>query len=87
MPFGMFYYPNVVILKGRVYVGGGTSISGREDQIIMMYDISSDRWNTLPPYRFSRFAMTALNDHLVSVGGLDKQTNKRTNLVGNFNEA
>ena len=87
MPFGMFYYPNVVVLKGRVYVGGGTSISGREDQIVMIYDISSDRWNTLPPYQFSRFAMAALNDQLVLVGGLDKRSNKRTNLAGNFIEA
>lgn len=87
MPFGMFYYPNVVVLKERVYIGGGTSISGREDQIVMMYNINSDQWNTLPPYQFSWFAMTTLNDQLVLVGGLDKPSNKRTNLVGNFNEA
>lgn len=85
-PFGMICYPNVVVLNGKVYVGGGTSLSGREDQLVMVYDISSDQWNTLPPYQFSWFAMTALNDQLMLVGGVDKHTNKRTNMVGSFDE-
>ena len=86
MPFGMICYPNIVVLKGKVYIGGGTSLSGREDQIMMVYDIGSDQWNTLPPYQFSWFAMTALNDQLMLVGGMDKHTNKQTNMVGNFDE-
>ena len=84
MPFGMFCYPEVVTLKESVYVGGGNSISGREDQMVMVYDISRDQWNILPQYQFCRFAMTTLNNQLLVIGGLDKQTNKRTNVVGNW---
>ena len=82
MPFGMFCYPEVVTLKESVYVGGGNSISGREDQMVMVYDISRDQWNILPQYQFCRFAMTTLNNQLLVIGGLHGQTNKQEDQCG-----
>ena len=86
MPFGMFSYPEVVVLEGKVYIGGGSSISGREDHIVMVYDTSCDDWSTLPPYKFHLFAMTVVNGKLVLVGGADKQSDKKTNMLGVWNK-
>ena len=35
----------------------------------MTYDISAGKWATLPPYSTRWFAMTAIDNHLVLVGG------------------
>ena len=39
--------------------------------IIMAYGITSGKWTTLPPYRTRYFAMTAINNQLMLVGGED----------------
>ena len=70
MPFGMDGSVQSVVVEGTVYVGGG-SAGGHSDNnhIVMTYDISSVRWATLPPYRAWGFAMTAIKNRLVLVGG------------------
>ena len=65
MPFGMSYYIQSVQVQGTLYVGGG----GAAGDIVMTYDISAGKWATLPPYSTRYFAMTAINNHLVLVGG------------------
>ena len=72
MPFGMTDYVQSVVVQGRsrVYVGGGYAGCRSEDNnIVMEYDISSGKWTELPPYRACDFAMTAINNQLVLVGG------------------
>ena len=53
-----------------MYVGGGYTGYGSDDKyIVMEYDISSGKWAKFPPYRACYFAMTAINNQLVLVGG------------------
>ena len=53
-----------------MYVGGGfAGLSSDKNYIVMTYDISTGKWATLPPYRAYDFAITAINNQLVLVGG------------------
>ena len=69
MPFsyGSNYVQSVVV-KGTLYVGGG-GLGGSNGYIVMVYNISAGSWATLPPYQASNYAMTAIDSHLVLVGG------------------
>ena len=42
----------------------------------MTYDISTGKWDTLAPYRAWGFAMTAINNQLVLVGGVEPDNNR-----------
>ena len=66
MPFGMRDIQSVQV-QGTLYVGGG--FAADNDYIVMTYDISAGKWATLPPYSTRFFAMTAIDNHLVLVGG------------------
>ena len=69
MPFDFCsYYTQSVVIKGTLYVGGG-SADGNNSYIVLAYDISAGKWATLPPYSTCWFAMTAIDDQLVLVGG------------------
>ena len=85
LPFGMYGYPQVVMLKEKVYIGGGTAPSG-DEQIVIVYDPEQDSYSTLPPYENAYFSMVVVNDQLVLVGRMNIQTDRRTNKVGVWNE-
>ena len=73
MPFVMSGYVQSVVVEGTVYVGGGDSGYGGDNRyIVMTYDISTGKWATLPPYQARHFAMTAINNQLVLVGGYER---------------
>ena len=56
-----------------MYVGGGNAGLGSDNKyIVMTYDISTGKWSTLPSYRARDFAMTAINNQLVLVGGRER---------------
>lgn len=90
MPIMMDYYPDVVILKGQIFIGGGVFgadaraylVTGLGQYTVMMYNIEKETWGTLPPYDFYWFSLTSLNDQLVLVGGVRRHIPKRTNLLG-----
>ena len=42
--------------------------------------------DTLSPYTYKYFSMAIVNNQLVLVGGVDVQTNKKTNKLGVWNE-
>ena len=72
MPFLMSGYVQSVVVEETVYVGGGNAGHGSDNSyIVMTYDISTGKWATLPPYRAWHFAMTAINNQLVLVGGYE----------------
>ena len=85
MPFIMDY-PRVVIVKGKVYIGGGWALSLRERQTVMVCDPQQDTWFKLPPYQYTQFALAVVNDQLVLVGGEDETTWKDTAMLGVWNE-
>ena len=82
----MDFYPQVVVLNGKAYIGGGGASTDRERQTVMVYDPQKDSYDTLPPYIYQSFSITVLNNQLVVVGGVDFQTKKRTNQLGVWNE-
>ena len=81
MPFEMDGYVQSVVVEGTVYVGEGDAGYGiGNNYIVMTYDISTGKWATLPPYRAWGFAMTAINNQLVLVGG--EERGGRSKVVG-----
>ena len=83
MPFGMFDIQSVQV-QGTLYVGGGGA-AGDNDYIVMTYDISAGKWATLPPYSTRWFAMTAIDNHLVLVGGVGRD-GVRSKVLGVWSE-
>ena len=69
MPFDFTgCYVQSVVIKGTLYVGGGGSADDNR-YTVLAYNISAGKWATLPPYSTHWFAMTAIEDQLVLVGG------------------
>ena len=84
MPYSMNYYPEAVVIEGKVYVGGGSVREfGDCNETVMVYNIEQDEWSLLPPYQFYWFGMTSVNNQLVLVGGTAAE---RTNLLGVWDE-
>ena len=61
------FYVQSVVVNGTVFIGGGGGAGGDDDCTIMAYD--TIKWATLPPYQASHFAMTAVDNLLLLVGG------------------
>ena len=78
----MYKYPQVVVLKEKAYIGGGVAHSDRACQTVMVYDPEKDSCYTLPPYTYKWFSIAIVNNQLVVVGGVDFQTDERTNQLG-----
>ena len=83
MPSSIDCYPEVLIIKGKVYIGGGT-VEKFHSGTVMAYDIQHDDWEVLPRYEFMWFSMTTVNDQLILVGGT--ALNERTDLIGVWNQ-
>ena len=82
----MDFYPQVVVLNGKAYIGGGLALTDRENRTVIVYDPQKDSYDTLPPYTSKYFSMAGFNNQLVVVGGEDVRTNKPTNQLGVWNE-
>ena len=72
MPKGMSY-AQTVLIRGKVYVGGGDTECDDDDYLIRQYSPTDDRWSTLPPAPVRAFGMRELNGQLVIVGGETRQ--------------
>ena len=78
-------------MKGKVFFRGAhlrpdkNSESRTDHQTVLVYDPQADNWSELPPYAFSWFAMTVLNDQLLVVGG-QALTREKTDLLGMWDE-
>ena len=83
MPFGMSG-TWLALLQGTLYVGGFAD-DDENEYIVMTYDISAGKWVTLPPYRTRWFAMTAIDNHLVLVGGKGRD-GVRSKVLGVWSE-
>jgi hypothetical protein len=74
MPFCMTDYPQAVVINRWVYVGGriGSTTSStfrHGNRTVMVYNSELDVWSTLPPSKCILFAMAAINNQLVLIGG------------------
>ena len=59
-----------VVIQGMAYVGGGNILSDNKNKV-MVYDIYSGEWATLPPYKTRFFGMTVIDNQLVLMGGME----------------
>ena len=73
------------IINGKVYCGGATDDDDNR-YIVYCYDLSQDKWTTLPPLPVSWFGLGQVNGKLVAVGGRKKSTWKATNDVYMYDE-
>ena len=79
MATGMSFYPQAIVLKGRVYVGGGDVVLDmNKNDTVAYYDIEHNQWAALPHYRYVFFAMAAINEELVLIGGVHPNSRKTT---------
>ena len=78
-------YGNAVVLKGKVYYGGGIENDLEDESIytVYCYDILQDKWSNLPPLQVSSFGLGQMNGKLVTVGGVKKE---KTNELHTFME-
>lgn len=76
MPYEMNYHPGAIVLRGKVYVGGGSTDFAKSNTV-MVYNIQRDDWSMLPQYSLKWFTMGVVEGQLVLVGGVDPD-NKRT---------
>ena len=52
MPFAMSNNTHSVVLKGKLYMGGGcASGNSQVECTVMVYDIRSGEWSTLPKHQ------------------------------------
>ena len=82
-------YATAVIIGHRVYVGGGVSEDVGWAHIIHVYDMSTGKWEELPPAPQYCFELVFLNGSLVLLGGVESATGKTTGMVSvwQINEA
>ena len=67
-------------LNGLVYVGGGYESGNTNSYKIDCYDPIKDLWSSPINTPYRHFAIVTLNNKLLAVGGVDKNTN-RTNEI------
>ena len=67
------YGHTAVWLNGLVYVGGGNDVGG-SSYIISCYNPVNNSWSSIDSL-YGHFAMTTLNNKLVTVGGEDRSRN------------
>ena len=77
MPFTMSRARSVMV-KGRLYVGGGEADTDEERCTVMVYD-ERGGWSRLPRYHARYFGMAVLNNQLILAGGQVTSNYKTTN--------
>ena len=86
MPVEMKNHIHTVVIGDNVYVGGGWTRSVTGIVHVMVYSLDTGSWRELPQYKSDFFGMTAMNNQLVVVGGIDVITDERTNILGVWDE-
>ena len=71
------------VINGKFYCGGGVTNDTNDDNqyLVYCYNLSQDKWTTLPPLPVKWFGLGQVNGKLVAVGGLKKGTSDDTNDV------
>ena len=79
------------VIGGKVYFGGGdvdnNDFSEKLEYLVYCYNISQDKWLSLPPLPNRWFALCQINDRLTAVGGRGKGNWEYMNEVYSFDES
>lgn len=81
LPYNVTEYPQAVVINEKVYVGGRIASSSSiydTMQVVLVYDSRVNEWSSLPPYECVYFAMAAVNNRLVVIGGCNVNESKLT---------
>jgi len=83
MLFGLSDYVQSVVLQGSMYVGSGWCRKRSDNNyLILKFEFEMQKWKQVSiSYTARDFAMVAVEDRLVLVGGCDP-SNRDTNLLG-----
>ena len=57
-------------IDGKIYCVGGVAGDAYSEQNVNYYDLSQDKWTTLPPLPVRGFGLGQVNGKLVAVGGM-----------------
>ena len=87
MPSVMSFYPQAVVLNGKVYLGGGKSQSRKYMSVVMVYDPQKDEWTLLSSYSSILFGMAILKGQLLLIGGRHSEIPKTANHLSVWNQA
>ena len=80
------YAAQTVVIRDRIYCGGGSAATASDNYRIFCYSPSEDTWNTLPDCDVCYFGLGHVRGNLVTVGGIKKSDGKVTNHVYEFDE-
>ncbi len=69
LPVGMGR-PHSVLVRGRVYVGGGLTDKKADHHLVFEYDPERDGWATLPLHPLVWFALGRFHGRVITVGGV-----------------
>ena len=58
----------------------------RKKGTVMVFNPPFEQWTTLPPYDYVHFGMAVVNNQLILVGGVNPQTEHKTNKLGVWND-
>ena len=89
LPYNVTEYPQAVVINEKVYVGGRIASSSSiydTMQVVLVYDSRVNEWSSLPPYECVYFAMAAVHNRLVVIGGCNVNENKLTAHLGVWNK-
>ena len=73
-----------IVNNGKVYYGGGETDVDEDELMIYCYDLSQEKWTTLPPLPVMWFGLGQVNGKLVAVGG--EKDDAITNEVHTYDE-
>ena len=58
----------------------------RKKGTVMVFNPPFEQWTTLPPYDYVHFGMAVVNNQLILVGGVNPQTERKTNKLEVWND-
>ena len=78
------YAASAVLHKENTYVMAGSAQQNETYDYVFSYNITNNKWSTLPPPSHYHGRLQVINDQLTVIGGRDNDTNKVTNKVSTF---
>ena len=79
-------WAQAVVMREKVYVGGGVAVHEENLLQVFQYDPSQDKWSRLPLCQISCFALAQFKGNLITVGGLIPYGGGNTGKVYRFIE-
>ncbi|XP_064397083.1 uncharacterized protein LOC135343962 isoform X2 [Halichondria panicea] len=83
IPRGMEVFDHPVAINGKLYMRGRRHWT----ETVLVYTPDQDSWDELPPPPVDDFTIATLRGRLLVVGGRDKSTKQKTNIILTYDES